>query len=239
MISTILRSFSIFFISIFCLFFLGAFTNSEGKIATPSSTLLKKDNSIKKEKKQFLEIIDKKEEVKSTRRKNRFQILKKVYKLHKAVKKSKQFKNKKGKSKSPRFLAVLGLIFSGIGFFVIASLAFVALSSIALFISLAIFLIFLSLITGENYFDFELSEKVVTRIKITISFAATFGLVGLVLSIIALRKLNKSEDLVDRNGYTADQHEKKKHQDGTRIFAIAGIVLGIIALFSILVLFMI
>ena len=63
-----------------------------------------------------------------------------------------KFKIKEVKNKSPRFLAVLGLIFSGVGFFIIASLAFIALSTIALFITLAIFLILLTILTGENYF---------------------------------------------------------------------------------------
>lgn len=236
--ATILRSFYIFLTCAFFFFFLSS-SISENKVTVISPNRIEKDNSIKKEQKQSFKIFDKKESSKSHKQESKFQTLKKIYKLRKAVKKSKKFKNKKGKDKSPRFLAVLGLIFSGIGFFIIASLAFIALSSIAFFISIAIFLIFLTALTGQNYFDFELPDKTIKTIKISVSLASAFGLVGLILSIIALRRLNKSKDLVDRKGYSADLHEKKKHQDGTRIFAIAGIVLGIIALFSILVLFMI
>lgn len=234
---TTLRSFSTFLLCIFCFFFLSA-SISENEI-TSISPKIEKSSSIKKEKKQSFKILDKKENLKSNKQESKFQTLKKIYKLQKAVKKSKKFKHKKAKNNSPRFLAVLGLIFSGIGFLIIASLAFIALSSIAFFISIAFFLIILTIITGDDYLNLELSDKTIKTVKISISLASAFGLVGLILSIIALRKLNKSKDLVTGNNYTTDQYEKKKYQDGTRIFAIAGIVLGIIALFSILFLFLI
>lgn len=237
--SIILRSFSIFLVCVFCFFFLSAATSSESEIATSSSNVLKKDNSIKKEKKQLLEIFYKKENLKSTKQKNRFQILKKIYKLRKAVKKSKKFKNKKGKSKSARFLAVLGMIFSGLGILTLASLTFVIAFRYISFLFLGIIFLFMVLLGQDVFGDLRSLTDVKPILQLILPIASTLGLVGLILSIIALRKLNRSPELVDKNGYEADEHEKKKHQDGTRLFAIAGIVLGIIALFSILVLFMI